>query len=668
MRHAEDFAARDFFGEEPSPAPNDKLLIVTACDSAYINYAFSLINSIEKFSPGFPIHLHIVNPEGGLIEKLTRARETLDSCRLTYSWEQTDLARLTLEQRRSYYASARFLALQQWLPVLSLPVLCLDADSLVINPIDFDFTDKRDVDVCLVRRDLGNEKPAEHLSVATGTIWINHSNGAKKLISAIADELRLIFAQGEAGWFVDQVSFFRQMTRLASEVQVLNIKRKYADWEFRADSIVWAGKGDRKKTDFRFSLLGGLLSSDQNSRRLAQTIGNDFRKLVDVSQSDPFDIKIRSLLVSCPAGASEVNRALTSDVGIFIPRLDLPWKKPKNENDIPIISQDALALRLRWKEFAIRLANFIENAGGRVKIIEIPAWEIDAAMIDRANLQLALVPHRCELDFERGRTPVLFYMQEFFRSVFVVDPKGWSAASSVYPVNECRLPDKNAGLFDAYRKKAVQGNLASKFDQRRRSSYVSLLLRRQIPTGKYIFFPLQVPHDQSIKYFSPLTEEQVLDALISWAAQRRVTVVLKPHPANPKAMERFRHLRAKKNVWWTEANVHDLITNAAAIYTINSGVGFESLFLSKPVVTFGRVEYDCVTFKARLSNLDEAWSYCLSASRKELENRYRRFVDWFLGCHAIDLASESASARRLREVAQKIVMDLRIGEACDAKE
>ena len=60
-------------------------------------------------------------------------------------------------------------------------------------------------------------------------------------------------------------------------------------------------------------------------------------------------------------------------------------------------------------------------------------------------------------------------------------------------------------------------------------------------------------------------------------------------------------------MYWSDASIHDLINHAKAVYTINSGVGFEAMFYNKPIVTFGRIEYDAVTIHASLDNLSEVW-------------------------------------------------------------
>ncbi|WRH91094.1 hypothetical protein RCC30_20935 [Pseudomonas fluorescens] len=164
-----------------------------------------------------------------------------------------------------------------------------------------------------------------------------------------------------------------------------------------------------------------------------------------------------------------------------------------------------------------------------------------------------------------------------------------------------------------------------------------------------------MPSDQSIQLFSDLSELTILEALVTWAKENDVAVVIKPHPANMKSMKPFEKLVDNTHVFYSQANVQDLISHAVAVYTINSGVGFEAILQVKPVVTFGRVEYDCVTFNASVNTLDEAWAYVQTNNAAELEVKYKGFVDWFLECYAVDMSQPQIAKVRLDEIVAKVL-------------
>lgn len=639
----------------PLELDGDKSLILfTACDTKYLEYAIALIRSANLFSPGFSFVLHLINPEQTSLDHFRQLAKTLRAIRLAVSYENIDLSELEDEQKRAYFASARFPQLATLIRQYQRPIFSLDADSLIVNPIDLNFSDKTDAEVVITRRDL-EEKVSEHLSVATGSIWFKPTEGVCKFLDQIAIQIIDRLQKRNLQWFVDQVIFSQQMREMQKEVHFYNLKRKYADWDFHENSIIWAGKGPRKENDMRFFLLQALLSDNVNRRAFANQLWfNLCAAKGDLSTS-------RWLSERLDIASKSVRR-----VTLFIPRLDLPWKRIRHSPaPPPLVAEDVLDLRLYWKNFAVRLANVIEHAGLPVDVIELPAWEINRQKVEASGAALVFVPHRCQLDFDAGATPVLFYMQEFFRWVFVIDKSGWSAASSVYPVDIDSLPETEHNFYDVYRQRLLTDNLGSKFNQPDHKNCAQLIAEGAIPMRRslfgfrearpYIFLPLQIPHDQSIKYFSDFTEQEVVEALVAWAKKHDVVVVMKPHPANRKIMESFEALVDGCNIFWSEAHVYDLITHATGIYTLNSGVGFEALLHLKPVVTFGKVEYDCVSFRATPSMLDEAWEYCLKADVKILEGSYRRFVNWFLSDYAVDLSLPEHAKIRLEQLASDIV-------------
>lgn len=637
----------------PLQLERDALLILSACDSDYFKYAQALVRSIDLFSPGFSFLLHIINPTDEVRKSALDLAASLKNTKLAVSIESIDLTDWSQGERRTYYACARFVGLPRLLKECgTTAILCLDADSLIVNPIDDDFTDKVNADVVVDLRDAENPN-REHLAIAAGAIWLRPSLQVQKFALDLAEEIDSLIRNRELNWFADQIIFYRQMQAHAKSVRFFNLKRKYLDWDFGEDSIVWSAKGKRKENDLRFLVLYLLLSGDSSRTRSAKQI------LAAIRESD-------SSLAMSDWFVRRIERALQGParVALFVPRLDLPWKRVQAQSAPPALTEDVLGLRLRWHEFATRIANALEMQGLTVDLVEIPAAEIEPARLDASGADIALIPHRCHLDWNPGNTRVFFYMQEYFRWVFIVNERGWSAASSVYPVDVNALPDKASNAFQIYRDKLLKGEWSSKFDQAPQKTTDELIAEGALPATTdtddqsqylpFIFLPLQIPHDQSIRYFSPIEEIDMVKALVAWAKSRNVAIVMKPHPANKKAMGQFQEFVDDSRIFWSEANINDLIRHSTAVYTINSGVGFEALLHIKPVVTFGKVEYDCVTFHATAENLDTAWSYCRASDSSSLESKYRRFVNWFLDDYAIDMSRPEHAAIRLTEIASGI--------------
>jgi hypothetical protein len=619
--------SRRFYWEVlPQLSSEDRLVVFTACDSKYLEYAIPLVRSLDIFSPGYQFVLHVINPVEGDLPRLRALQDVLRTTRLAISCEQVDLSHFALMSLSAYYASARFIVLPDLQEEIKLPILCLDADSLFVNPIDGCFSEGGEADVVVWSEDMYEDLPDKR-KVKNGTIVFDASPKVYAFLLAMRERLLALFLEGQVNWYIDQEVFAQQLLENRYDLNVAHINRAYADWEFSGKSILWAAKGDRKQSDSRYGILMQLLSD----RR-------------------PDSINIASATAPTPASHAPV--------GILLPRLDLPWKPGEQEAPISRIKEDVVALRLHWKQFVVLLANALERQGVRVDLYELPAAHITPEYVDSLPHELVFVPHRCALDFEEARTSVLFFMQEYFRWVFVVDAYGWSASSSAYPLEVSSLKPKRRGIFQEYVLKLTAGELGSKFNQVARRSWWSLAIAREIPWGKYVFFPLQIPNDQSIRYFSDFSEEEVVDAVIQWSKQSGVPVVFKPHPVSKKVMVEFEQKVRASGCYWSTANVHDLAAHARAIFTVNSGVGFESLLHLKPVVTFGRAEYDCVTVKATPENIPEAWSACQKLGRENLEQQYSRFVDWFLSSYAIDMSNTMDGYKRLDDIAQSVKKSL----------
>jgi hypothetical protein len=109
----------------------------------------------------------------------------------------------------------------------------------------------------------------------------------------------------------------------------------------------------------------------------------------------------------------------------------------------------------------------------------------------------------------------------------------------------------------------------------------------------YIFFPLQIDTDTviSLSYFDYY--ELILSII------NNITdypIVIKPHPKSKNINKLLKIIQqSNANVIISDLSIHQLIQNALCCITINSGVGFECLLYGKPVLAFGKSDYDSCT-------------------------------------------------------------------------
>lgn len=355
---------------------------------------------------------------------------------------------------------------------------------------------------------------------------------------------------------------------------------------------------------------------------------------------------------------------LAKRVVILLPQLNIPWKKPRGYDKDPYKFRQEVpsgGVRVYWRKFAEMLQRACTECASSVELVELEAWLISPEYVDSLNADLVFVPHRCNLDFQGCNTKVFFYMQVICKWLFTVDRGGWSASSSVYPVDIKALPRATEGKFEEYRTRLLSGN-NSKFDQAESRSRLSLILRQDIPLSNYIFFPCQIPTDQSIRYFSSVDEVELVKELVEWANFNKKHVVFKEHPVNKKSMLPLRELVTGPYVRWSDASIHDLIEYSRGVMTINSGVGFESLLHRKPVATFGRVEYDCVTHAADLADIDAVDKYFKRWDWQASKSDYYSFMAWFVSTYAYDLEDGGSLNQRLHIMLGKIMKECNVCE------
>ena len=632
----------------PAPWHGAPLLMLTAVDKGYLGHAIALARSLDEYAPGHHLMIHVINPDADSLARLQACAGNLRRLHVHVSTEKVRLP--AAASKAAYFASARFLRMAELLQVQgAVPVLALDADALAVGTLTLDFSDKPETELCLRRR-RSTDAGTGHLEVAAGAVWARPTPRARTFMQAVADDLTDAFKAGEAQWFIDQEVLARHVAGATAQAKVRNLKSKFADWNMGPDAVFWMGKGERKYRDLRYLLVRGGFDEDPARRKEAARLAMAYDDALAPSHRDPE--------VEQASHAVRAGRRLQA--AVFLPRLDLPWKVAGLDRlgRPQALSEDTLEVRLWWKRFAMTATNALARLGLEARTVELPAWEITPERIDGEGLDLALVAHRTNADFNGQQTPTWFFMQAYFRSVFVLDPAGWGAGSSVYPVDCAALPPAVMGAWDHYREAFLQGRLDSKFSQAGRDAWPDLVARRELPEQPYIFVPIQIPDDRVVVDFSEVGMVEALQAALALARQDDCRLVVKAHPANRGRTLALATCIDDPRVHWTHAHVHDVLLHARGVVTVNSGVGFEALLANVPLVCLGRSEYDSAAHAATPASLHDAWQRACAEPADVREQRYARFVDWFLGRHAVDLSRPRQSDHVLQRLLQKAISRL----------
>ncbi|MFW2605364.1 hypothetical protein [Aliarcobacter butzleri] len=172
-------------------------------------------------------------------------------------------------------------------------------------------------------------------------------------------------------------------------------------------------------------------------------------------------------------------------------------------------------------------------------------------------------------------------------------------------------------------------SLIKNFINTNQSKYIQPKKKDTSFPNNFIFFPLQ-KIDDCVMLKSNFPPLELIENIITLVIKKDIILYLKRHPRcyDEKLTKLLDKYKNSKNIILYSGSIHDAISHATTIYTINSGVGFESLLHLKPVVTFGKSDYMCVTRHIRnLKELEKEPFYYLT---KEEKNTIIKFIYFYI--------------------------------------
>lgn len=254
------------------------------------------------------------------------------------------------------------------------------------------------------------------------------------------------------------------------------------------------------------------------------------------------------------------------------------------------------------------------------------------AVPDHPEFQLSYPNHFFDISIKQHGTkkqfPVFdyFYMQMFHKYLFEFDQNGWGCLNSKKKLYKRKV---NYITDDSLKKiKYLKTDLLSLNTKHQQNSLK--LISNSLPE-KYVLVPLQTPNDFVIQNFSPVSVIQFIDYVGKIAKTNKINFVIKLHPyckRNIKILNKVIHLLiTNKYIFLSDENIINLIKRASSVLTINSGVGFEALILSKPVFTIGDSIYECITTKLDLSKFNYKSDYFTDS---DLKSDHLNWLSWYL--------------------------------------
>lgn len=321
-------------------------------------------------------------------------------------------------------------------------------------------------------------------------------------------------------------------------------------------------------------------------------------------------------------------------VAIIMRRIDLPFNKqiiPTRQRAIQNINNTQ---RLYWESFPLLLREAIKSHNIGVDIYCVANGNITENFIDGLRHETIYVPHKNQQQLRDSR--LRFYMQELYPWFFTIDKKGWG------PTHSKR---RQAHFESSHYDKQVE-TLISTLKQSKTTKYKQT--KAFIPDAD-VFFPLQVPDDESIRFGSPYPFNTIVCAVIRWAKKNKVRILFKTHPMAEARLPNALHLPSHFIKLTKKGNIHDILEKVPVVFVVNSSVGLEALLYEKPIVSFGKSIYDELTFSSDINEESIQLAYQKAIAAPPLKRQYLKWLSWYFFTEGINLTDNVLSFEHTNE-------------------
>ena len=248
----------------------DRVTVFVCMDTSYcLRYLGSIAASIARNSPEANLHVHIVNPHDRARDCLRAAEQMLGSDRVSHGFETVRLVDFDDSQRRTYFASIRFVRLAELMRRAPGTYFVMDVDNIVRGDLGICRSLTRNADV-LIRNRFAIEP---HLSVAACGIVLANSEATRAFMDRTAAYVLDAFHTGHVAWYLDQIALTyamkEQVAAASHSLKVAQLPTTLLDWDFQPESLVWTGKGKRRMKNRRYKMEYNLYFETFNKSKLA---------------------------------------------------------------------------------------------------------------------------------------------------------------------------------------------------------------------------------------------------------------------------------------------------------------------------------------------------------------------------------------------------------------
>jgi hypothetical protein len=233
-------------GEQPA-------VLFAACDVPYfLEHGQPLLASVAAHDPDLPVHIHLYDPTEAVFRICQQVKDTL-GIEFSFTWEIPPASLEPAKQAR-YFASIRFARLFQLMQASGRDFFAVDVDSLVRGDLGSILSQ--------VEGDLGLffrlKRRTFDARIKAGALFCRSTPATMYYLHELSTRLTRHVLAGRRRWGLDQECIYwtlRIAQVLGPNLVVTALPESLLDWDFRDDSLLWTGKGERKKTDSAYAVL-----------------------------------------------------------------------------------------------------------------------------------------------------------------------------------------------------------------------------------------------------------------------------------------------------------------------------------------------------------------------------------------------------------------------------
>lgn len=222
----------------------NKIALVCIADKKYLAYAKVLLKSLKKSKNDFDIHICLIN-----ISKKAITRKSLELINANVNIKFLDKKFRRNWLKKAFCANHRAEYINEILQYNYDGIIYADVDSIFRRSISIDKIISTTADIKIHFRDQ-NKSNDNRFKIAAGVIFIKNSINAKKFVRTWAENIK----SRKLDWFADQIMFYKTYEQLNTSVKIEHLSNEFIDWEFKKNSVIWAGKGKRKKYNLIYNL------------------------------------------------------------------------------------------------------------------------------------------------------------------------------------------------------------------------------------------------------------------------------------------------------------------------------------------------------------------------------------------------------------------------------